>query len=581
MALVLNDRVKETSTTTGTGTITLSGTAIQGFQTFQTGIGDGNTVYYTIEADGGADFEVGHGTYTQSGQTLSRTTVYSSSNSNALVNFGAGTKNVFVTQPAGRAVFKNFGNNVELADNHKILMGNAGDLEIYHDGSNSYIDENGTGDLDIRSNGTKISLKRKADGHEGLRYTLGDSILLKYDNNNRLETSNAGISVTGGITVTGTVDGVDIAARDAVLTSTTTTAGAALPKAGGTITGDLTLTGASHNVLWDNSNNSLDFADSAQLRFGASADLKIFHDGSNSQIVDSGTGNLKIAAADLQLMNAAGSELMIQGIQDGAVTLYHNNSAKLATTSTGVTVTGTVAGDVVSAHTAETSIASSDLIAVYDTSAGAIRKATIANAGLAGPTGPTGPTGPSGGTGPTGPTGPGGGTGPTGPDGPPGPSGGTGPTGPTGPSGGTGPTGPTGPTGGFSTNSNAQVNSLGVGTAGSGTTGEIRATNNITAYYSDERLKNIYGSIDTALDKVKKLRGVYFKENDLAKSLGYDNDRRQVGVIAQEVERVLPEAVTGAPIGEPYITVWYEKLVPLLIEAIKELELRVKDLEDK
>jgi len=120
-----------------------------------------------------------------------------------------------------------------------------------------------------------------------------------------------------------------------------------------------------------------------------------------------------------------------------------------------------------------------------------------------------------------------------------------------------------------------------VGTAGSGTTGEIRATNNITAYYSDERLKNIYGSIDTALDKVKKLRGVYFKENDLAKSLGYDNDRRQVGVIAQEVELVLPEAVTGAPIGEPYITVWYEKLVPLLIEAIKELELRVKDLEDK
>ena len=110
MALVLRDRVKETSTTTGTGTITLSGTAVQGFQTFQTGIGNGNTVYYTIEADGGADFEVGHGTYTQSGQTLSRTTVYTSSNSNALVNFGAGTKNVFVTQPAGQAVFKTFGN---------------------------------------------------------------------------------------------------------------------------------------------------------------------------------------------------------------------------------------------------------------------------------------------------------------------------------------------------------------------------------------------------------------------------------------------------------------------------------------
>ena len=129
----------------------------------------------------------------------------------------------------------------------------------------------------------------------------------------------------------------------------------------------------------------------------------------------------------------------------------------------------------------------------------------------------------------------------------------------------------------FLLDSNAQVNSLGVGTGASGTTGEIRATNNVTAYYSDKRLKNIHGSIDTALDKVKKLRGVYFKENDLAKSLGYDNDRRQVGVIAQEVELVLPEAVTDAPIGEPYITVWYEKLVPLLIEAIKELDDKIKD----
>jgi len=111
---------------------------------------------------------------------------------------------------------------------------------------------------------------------------------------------------------------------------------------------DFTLTGASTGAVWDSSNNSLDFADSTQLRFGAGADLKIYHDGSNSYIVDSGTGNLKIAAADLQLMNAAGSELMIQGIQDGAVTLYHNNIAKLATTSTGVNVTGLVEFDSIS-----------------------------------------------------------------------------------------------------------------------------------------------------------------------------------------------------------------------------------------
>ena len=102
--------------------------------------------------------------------------------------------------------------DLNLNDSVKAKFGTGNDLQIYHDSSNSYIDDNGTGDFDVRTNGAKLSLKRVSDGHEGLRYTPGDSILLKYDNNNRLETSNAGISVTGGITVTGTVDGRDVAA---------------------------------------------------------------------------------------------------------------------------------------------------------------------------------------------------------------------------------------------------------------------------------------------------------------------------------------------------------------------------------
>ena len=126
-----------------------------------------------------------------------------------------------------------------------------------------------------------------------------------------------------------------------------------------------------------------------------------------------------------------------------------------------------------------------------------------------------------------------------------------------------------------------RVNSLGVNTAASGTAGEIRATNNITAYYSDSRLKDFEGPIESALDKVKTLTGYYFKENELAKKFGYDNDNRQVGVSAQEVEKVLPEVVTEAPFNPEYKSVWYEKLVPLLIEAIKELEAKVKKLEDK
>jgi hypothetical protein len=98
MPLFVKDRVKETTTTAGTGTITLAG-AVTGFQSFSA-IGDGNTTFYTIA--GGAEWEVGIGTYTSSGTTLSRDTVLSSSNSGSKVNFSAGTKDVFVTYPASR-----------------------------------------------------------------------------------------------------------------------------------------------------------------------------------------------------------------------------------------------------------------------------------------------------------------------------------------------------------------------------------------------------------------------------------------------------------------------------------------------
>ena len=102
MAFVLKDRVQETTTTTGTGTITLAG-AVSGFQSFAA-IGNGNTTYYTIADTTGTYWEVGIGTYTSSGTTLSRDTVLSSSNSGSLVNFPAGTKNVFVTLPAEAAL---------------------------------------------------------------------------------------------------------------------------------------------------------------------------------------------------------------------------------------------------------------------------------------------------------------------------------------------------------------------------------------------------------------------------------------------------------------------------------------------
>jgi hypothetical protein len=134
----------------------------------------------------------------------------------------------------------------------------------------------------------------------------------------------SGGAMTGAITTNSTFDGIDIATRDAVLTSTTTTAGAALPKAGGTMTGH-TLHG-----------------DAVISKYGASNDLEIYHS-TDSYIKDSGDGNLMITSngAGVFIQGKAGEHSIIANA-DGAVALYHDNSAKLATSATGVTVTGTV-----------------------------------------------------------------------------------------------------------------------------------------------------------------------------------------------------------------------------------------------
>jgi hypothetical protein len=104
MALVINDRVKETSTTTGTGTFNLAG-AETGYESFVSGVGTGNTTYYAIELNSAGEWEVGIGTVTSgSPDTLSRDTIISSSNSDAAVTFSAGTKNVFCTLPAKKTI---------------------------------------------------------------------------------------------------------------------------------------------------------------------------------------------------------------------------------------------------------------------------------------------------------------------------------------------------------------------------------------------------------------------------------------------------------------------------------------------
>ena len=137
MALVISDRVKETTTTTGTGTLTLGG-AVTGFETFTANLSDGDTTYYACTDN--TDFEVGLGTFTASGTTLARTTILASSNSGSAVNWSAGTRTVFCTLPAAKTVFLDASGNTTISGSvtaDSFIIGNANinenDLESIDD----------------------------------------------------------------------------------------------------------------------------------------------------------------------------------------------------------------------------------------------------------------------------------------------------------------------------------------------------------------------------------------------------------------------------------------------------------------
>tara|TARA_B100000513_G_scaffold178955_1_gene96802 strand:+ start:476 stop:2128 length:1653 start_codon:yes stop_codon:yes gene_type:complete len=546
MAFVVNDRVKETTTSTGTGTINLGG-AETGFETFVAGIGNSNTTYYCIQAQGGSAFEIGVGTVTDaSPDTLSRTTIISSSNGDAAVDFGAGSKDVFCTLPASKAVIEDNSTNADIAgnltiggtvdgvdiaardavltsttttatnanttanaalpkaggtmtggidfnDSIKARFGTGNDLEIFHDSADSIIN-NSTGTLKIQADTVRF---QNAAGTETIfGGTADSSAFLVFDDATKIATSSSGVSVTGDIAVTGTVDGVDIATRDGVLTSTTTTANAALPKAGGVMTGDLQLN------------------DNVKIEIGGGQDLKLYHDTSDSYISEEGTGKLIIRGSTAVRITNVGGDNMFVGNDGGAAEMYHAGTKKAETTSSGLTVTGTLSATTLSGAISG-NISQLTNNSGYVTSSGVTSVAT--GNGLSGGT----------------------------------------------------------------------ITSTGTLTMSGSYSGSFSASSNITAYSSDERLKDFKGKIDNALDKVDELNGYYFEWNDIAKGLDGGKSFKEgmeVGVSAQEIEKVLPEVVTEAPIVKienldvDYKTVYYDKIVPLLIEAIKELRAEVKEL---
>ena len=229
-------------------------------------------------------------------------------NSNGTIGFSnAGTHT---------ATLDNSGNLLLVGDNQKLQLGAGQDLQIYHSGSGSYIRDVGTGTLYLDTNGNDISLISDGSVSTGKmgRFFKDAQVELYHDNNKKFETTSAGIDVTG----TTTDDG---ARHD----------------------GDVYFIGATsgRNVLWDMSEDALEFADNAKATFGTGNDLEIFHDGNQSRIKDVGTGNLVLQGSGIRLNTSATSmENMITADEGDAVKLYFNNSKKFETTSGGASVSG-------------------------------------------------------------------------------------------------------------------------------------------------------------------------------------------------------------------------------------------------
>jgi hypothetical protein len=210
MALTISDRIKETSSTTGTGTYTLAG-AVIGFETFTANLSNSDTTYYCCTDN--TDFEVGLGTFTTSGTTLARTTILASSNSNNAVSWGAGTRTVFCTLPAAKTIVLDASGNasvggtitatgVTLGDAEAILLGDSADLQISHTGSYSLISDSGTGNLILACQ--DFQLTNPAVGENMITATVDGAVTLYHDNGAKLATTSTGIDVTGTVTSTGT-----------------------------------------------------------------------------------------------------------------------------------------------------------------------------------------------------------------------------------------------------------------------------------------------------------------------------------------------------------------------------------------
>jgi len=203
-------------------------------------------------------------------------------------------------------------NDLEFDDNSRLKLGDGDDFQIWHGGTHTFV-KNNTGELRIR--GDIISLERADDTEKYLEANVNEDVKLFYNGNEKFATTNTGVSVTGNVVISGETTHND----------------------------DVKFPGAHYDILWDEATSKFKFDDDAQCVFGSASggDMRLFHSGGNSTIKNE-TGQFRLAGNDIRLQTQNNSEDYILCTDGGAVTLYYNDSAKLATTNTGVSVTGNV-----------------------------------------------------------------------------------------------------------------------------------------------------------------------------------------------------------------------------------------------
>jgi len=294
-----------------------------------------------------------------------------------------------------------FQKDAKFIDGKKVILGTNEDLEIYHDGSDSYIDDNGTGDLYIKA-ATNLYLQANGTNDTYLKATSDSAVELYYDNAKKLETTTNGVDVSGTLEADA-IDVNNLKIQSELDTTPTNDLDSYIFRAAGThpdfgggdlvimprtsasrdiffLTGSTTplkrleingigdirfydVTGATHNITYDISAASLAFADDVKTTFG-DGDLEIFHNSANnhSVISESGTGDLRISASNLVFLNSAATETKAIFNTNGAVELYHDNVKKVETTTDGIDVTGnaTISGDSIIIETSKTPSSASD-----------------------------------------------------------------------------------------------------------------------------------------------------------------------------------------------------------------------------